>query len=1377
LSYLAKRFALGFVFGSLLLCGAVHTALAISADKQETTHFQTDVEALLLRASRVAPPVGADVVFLDDEETLVFDSEGRVSRSRYALYKILTQKGAEEWGSISLSWEPWRGERPNLRARVITADKEVHPLDEKTVTDSPARENQDNVFSDRRVVRAPLPAVAPGVLVEEEQTSKESALFIGATYVERFYFAGSVRIEHTRLVLDAPSVLPIHYEIRLLPDLKPERTESAGRVRIVFDQGPIDPVENVEPGLPSDVPAYASVTFSTGSSWQAVAEEYGKIVDQQVANADIKSLVAKVVAGKNSRDDKAAAIVQYLDREVRYTGVEFGDATVVPRSPRETLTRKYGDCKDKAALLVAMLRTVNIPAYVALLDAGDREDVALDLPGMGMFDHAIVYVPGPPDLWIDATDEYARLGELPIADQERFALVARRGTNALVRTPGTSSADNILVEKREIYLAENGPARIIETSQPHGSSESSYRRSYADKENKAAKDELTSYVKSQYLAEKLDYLDRSDPNDLSKQFELILESDHARRGVTDLKIAAAAIRLEGLFSRLPADLRQRAEEDDSKTDADNKQGKKKHTSDYQLPEAFVTEWRYTIVPPVGFRPKPLPQDAKLSLGPATLSEEFAADKDGVVSAIIRFDTVKRRLTISEASELRTKVVQLLEGEPTVIYFEPVGQTLLSQGKVSEALQSYRDLVALHPKEAVHHLQLAETFLSAGLGEVARSEVRDAFKLEPSSALAAKTLAEILEYDLVGRKFRPGSDYAGAEAAFRAAENLDPEDKATVANFAVLLEYNRWGLRYGPGARLKDALAEYRRLSPEKLAEFGMQLNPAFALFYAGEFSEAQKSAEALNPEPVALIVACEAALNGSEAALAAARRRTGGEEQFKQIAKAAGQMLANLRKYLLAADLEEAGASGDDASDTAAYAALYHKTLPHEQIVFHDDPAGLAMRFELLIDDPDLTLDQLRTMSSRNGETGLATQEVLEQIVKQRKGLLSQYARNGQFAEVGVDLSFTRAQPSIQGNDATGYKVTLWPSANYKSATYVVKEDGHYKVLANSRYLATLGLEALDRIAANDLVGARTLFDWLRDDEHLAGGDDPMSGWAFPRFWTKGKDADAAEMKLVAASILTQSKETAAQGVGILEAARDTASGDTAKMNITLALLDGYQSLNAFDKALNVSVWLAKQSPESMRIFLSEAFALRALGRFDEADRLAEERLQRISDDDAALRVMASNAIARGDYAKVRSLYQKVRDKGKAVPSDLNNTAWYSLFNGKVESSDVEDALKAAQLSNKAAYALHTLGCVYAAVGKTKEAREVLLQAMDSLNLDEPNSDYWLAFGLVAEQYGERDLARAEYTRVTKPERAYEIAGSAYQLAQIHLQGLQSGKQ
>ncbi len=1373
-----KRSALSFAVEVLLLCTALVSTCAASGNGPEETHFSPDAAALYQRVSQVAPAGSADVLFLEDEETVVFDTAGRAVHSRYFLYKILTEKGADGWGDISSYWEPWHEERPTLQARVITADGAVHALDGKTVTDSPAKESADHTFSDRRVMRAPLPAVAPGALVEEELISTDSAPLLGAGTVERFYLGSSVAVQHTRLILDAPSALPLRYDIHLLPDLKPQRNEAEGRVRLTFDYGLLNTIDDVETELPSDIPAYPSITFSTGDAWHQVAEEYGKIVDTQISGAELKSLVGKLVAGKGSRDEKAAAILAYLDREVRYTGVEFGESALVPHLPSETLGRKYGDCKDKSSLLVAMLRVANIPAYIALLNAGSREDVVPDLPGVGMFDHAIVYVPGNPDLWIDATDEYARLGQIPNGDQGRLALIARPGGDSLVRTPIASSADNALIEKREVHLAENGPARIIETSQPHGSSESSYRRSYADKENKAVHEELTDYVKSEYLAEKLDRIDRSDPTDLSKQFELVLESDRAKRGVTDLNIAAAAIRFEGLFSRLPSNLRQREKEDDAKADKDSgQQTKKKRTADYELPQAFVTEWSYSITPPAGFRPKPLPANAQLSLGPCTLAEEFAADKEGVVHASLRFDTVKRRLTVPEATDLRNKVAQLMAGEPILIYFEPIGQTLASQGKVREALQSYRELIALHPKEPVHHLQIAEVLLSAGLGESARKEAQAAVKLDSTSALAEKTLADILEYDSVGRKFRPGSDYAGAEAAFRAAEKLDPEDKATIGNLGILLEYNRWGVRYGPGAKLKDAVTEYRKLTVEKLAELTLQNNIAYALLYAGEFSEAEKNAKTLNPQPTALIVACEAVLNGSQSALAEARKRTGGEEQFKQIAKAAGDMLVNLRRYPLAADLEDAGASGATASDTAAFAALYRKTVAHEQIAFADDAPGAAMRFALLTYSPDLTLDQLRSISSRNGNVGLADQEVLEWLVKLARGDRSSKARQSSIYDVGIDLGLARAQPKAQGDDATGYKVTLYGSSSYKSATYVVKEDGHYKVLATTRFPAAIGFEVLDRIAANDLVGARFLLDWLREDLRLYGGDDPLSGTDFARAWTKGKDADAATMKLAAASILTAYKQTAVQGLDILETARNSGRNDAEKVNISLALLDGYNNLNEYDKALAVCADLARQYPESERIFFNQSHDLRALGRFEEGDRLAADRLKRIPGDLAAMEVLVMIADARRDYAKAHALGQNIIDEGKAGPLDLNNIAWSSLFTGKVEPSDIEYGLKAAQLSNNNPSWLHTLGCVYAEVGKTKEAREVLVQAMDLSNLDEPDTNYWYAFGRIAEQYGERDAAVAIYERVTKPEEAIELPTSPYYLAQHRLQAMRSEKQ
>jgi tetratricopeptide (TPR) repeat protein/transglutaminase-like putative cysteine protease len=1318
---------------------------------------------------------GTDTVVLTEEERYVFEDDGRCSHTYYLLYKVLTQKGAEQWDEVSTSWEPWHEARPGIRARVITADNVVHMLDPKTIADTPAKEDTSDTYGDKRVLRAPLPAIAPGSLVEQELTWQETAPFFRAGTVNSFYLERSVPVQHASLILEAPASLPLRYDLKLLPDVKPQRIEENGHVRITFDSGPIEALDQTDSYVPSDVPTFPHITFSTGSSWQQIAEEYAKLVDEKILGVDLKTTVTRLIAEKHSREEKAAAILQYIDREVRYTGIEFGESAIVPHSPLDTLKQKYGDCKDKATLLVAMLSAADIPASVALLDSGPGEDVTPGLPGMGEFDHAIVYAPGTPDFWIDATDEYARLGQLPSADQGRLALVVRAGSNELMKTPVTSAEDNLLVEKREIHLAENGPANVVEVSEPHGSLESEYRSYYVDKENKDRKEGLTSYLKSQYLSDKLERMERTDPTDLSRQFELTLEGSKAKRGFTDLDSASAAIRLDAIFDRLPSELQEREKDEEKASDGANKL-KKKRTADYELPEAFATEWRYKIVPPIGFRPKPLPQNAKLQLGPALLTEDFSTDKDGTVQALFRFETARRRFTAAEATEMRNRVADVTDGQAILIHFEPVAQALLNEGKVRESLQSYRDLIALHPKEAVHHLQIAGALLSAGMGEAARNEARLAVKLEPTSALAQKTLADILEYDLVGRKFRHGSDYAGAEAAFRAAAKLDPDDKAITGNLAILLEHNNEGERYGRGARLKEAVAEYRTLKPQELTDMGLKNNLAVTLFYAGEFAEARKEAEALNPQLVDLIVACEASLNGSKAGIAEASKRTGGEALQKEVLRNAGQTMLRMRNYPVAADLFEAGASGENTSQAVAFAAMLRKTPHREEIHYDDDPAGLAMKFIGLAMETSLTADKMNGFFSHNAQKVMKSSEKdeLDEALKAGRTIRAMMSRSGLPPDSMLDVVMQIIEPKVEGTDATGYKVTLRIAGSKNQTLYVIKEDGKYKILDTSTKPNAIALEVLDRANAKDLAGARVLLDWIREEQHLAGGDDPLAGMAFPRFWTKGKEGDAGQVKLAAAALLVETKPTSQQGVSILAEAKDAAQSDSDKLNISLALITGYFNLEDYAKSLAISSELAKQYPESRRIFLDQSFALRALGRYAEADQLAQERLKKTPDDIDALRALVLNASFHEDYALAHERGLKIVAAGKAEPGDLNELAWHALFTGNVTSDDVDNAIKAAQLSTTKTAELHTLGSVYAEIGKIKEAHEVLIQSMDLLALDEPDSNYWYAFGRIAEQYGEHEAALADYARVTKPQEAIQIPSSSYRLAQNRLKALGS---
>jgi transglutaminase-like putative cysteine protease/Flp pilus assembly protein TadD len=1344
-------------------------------------HFSVEPKVLYEAASAVAAPEGANIAILADDESYTFDESGRIAHVWHIVYKVLTQKGAEGWDSLSVGWEPWHDARPVIKVRVIAPDFSVHPLDPNAITEKPAREGDYKIYSDAKRLHAPFPAIAPGVVVEEEFSESETEpIFASGRFGQISFGRERIPIAHSHVLFDAPATLPLRFGNLLLPDLKPVRAEANGRVTFTFEQGPMEGFEPREPNLPPDVARFPELRFSTGASWQSIAAAYAKIVEDHAATAAVQPTVDKLIAGKKSAAEKEAALIDYLDREVRYTGIEFGEAAIVPHDPAETLSHKYGDCKDKATLLVTMLRAAGIPAYVALLHVGSRMDVPADLPGMGSFDHAIVYMPGnprhkEPALWIDATDRYARLGQLPPDDQGRLALIARAETTALVKTQEDTSKENVLQESRELDLAENGPANALEITRPMGIFESHYRSYYADKPDKETREGLTNYVKSQYAADKLVSAERTDPADLSRQFELTLKCEKAKRGYTGLDGAQAAIRLDGLFQRLPDELKKREDADEKKKQDDKDKPKKPRTADWWLNEASTVEWNYRIVPPDGFVPKELPADATIPVGPALLTEKFSREKDGVVAARLTFDTVKRRYTVAEATELRNKVAELIDGPAILVNFESKGAALLHEGKVGEALAAYRSLIVLHPKEAVHHLQMANVLLEAGMGEAARAEAREAVKLDPNSAQAERILAYVLKHDLVGRNLRPGSDLNGAAEAFRAAIKLEPDDHETQANLAILLEYDPAGRRYGGQAKMKEAIAEYQKIGQDKLEELGIKNNLAFALFYGGDPAGAIKAAQNLNPQPAALIAASEAVLHGSKAGLAEANKRSSDDAAFKESARTAGELLMKIRQYPLAADFLEAGAAGDNAAQTMGLARVLRNAQRHEELRFANTPADQVKRAFLLSMDPEVTEAKLEAVFSRNALAELKNEDAEEKksALEAGKKMNSWLARDDSSMDVEVDYRLQEFDPKGEGSDDLGYREKVQYTNGANGTYFVVKEAGQYKILDTDSKPNSIALEMLDRIKAGDLKGAKALLDWLREDLHLNGGDDPLGGATFPRFWTKGQAADARKMKLAAAAILVGAKPTVAQEVAILEEAlKDASATDREKNNIQLALADGYALQQDFAKLLEASSELLKQVPESRQAFIYNVQALMGLGRHDQAIALADERLKLLDGDPDALLMKMEIEADRGNFAAARGWAQKLIDRGKENAGLLNNIAWYALFTGKVVDADIAAAIKSTQLAKDDPSILHTLACLYAETGKTKEAHDLLLRGMDDMNLDEPNDAYWYAFGRIAEQYGEREIAIADYRKLEKPKQLLTISTSTWRLAQMRLKAM-----
>src|SRR5271154_4355003 len=325
----------------LLAMGTTRCFAADSAAPWAIPRFSDDTTALYKAASGVTAPPGSEISVLDDEDSYVFEADGRSVHTRYILYRVLTQNDVGEWSEVSVDWEPWHEDRPTVRARVITPDGVVHLLDPNSITDAAASDDDHRIYGDSRVIRAPFPAISAGSLVEEEETWRESKPIFDSGVVTRLYFGRvGVPVQSSRLVLDAPAALPIRYHLQLLPELAPSRNEENGRVKLVFEFGPMAPLDEADDGLPSDVPPYPNIAFSTGNSWLAVADNYANIVNQQIALSDVNALVGPLIAGQRSRDDKVTAILQFISREIRYTGVEFDEAAITPRPPGETLKRK-----------------------------------------------------------------------------------------------------------------------------------------------------------------------------------------------------------------------------------------------------------------------------------------------------------------------------------------------------------------------------------------------------------------------------------------------------------------------------------------------------------------------------------------------------------------------------------------------------------------------------------------------------------------------------------------------------------------------------------------------------------------------------------------------------------------------------------------------------------------------------------------------------------------------------------------------------------------------------------------------------------------------------------------------------------------------------
>jgi transglutaminase-like putative cysteine protease len=183
------------------------------------------------------------------------------------------------------------------------------------------------------------------------------------------------------------------------------------------------------PAIPTDVPAAPQLlvmpylVYSNHPQWGDLADWYGRHVASRVRTSEqVEETAHRLVIGLDERLDRINRLYRFVTIDIRYVGLEFGEHRYRPFSADWVLHHRIGDCKDKAALLMALLDAIGVPARMVMIRTADLGPVSSGLAVLEVFNHAIVYLPED-DLWLDGTATGHAPYPPPSMDQDAFVLV------------------------------------------------------------------------------------------------------------------------------------------------------------------------------------------------------------------------------------------------------------------------------------------------------------------------------------------------------------------------------------------------------------------------------------------------------------------------------------------------------------------------------------------------------------------------------------------------------------------------------------------------------------------------------------------------------------------------------------------------------------------------------------------------------------------------------------------------------------------------------------------------------------------------------------------------------------------------------------------
>lgn len=418
-----------------------------------------------------------DAVLLYSEDVLNVQQNGKIKSLLRRAYKILRSAG-KEYGTVRADFDS-ETKITSIRGWCIPAQgKDYEVKDKDSVETALFGVANGELASDVKTKLLRIPAADPGNIVGFEIEHEDRPYILQDAWM----FQQRLPVREARYTLQ----LPPGWEYKAVwlnhSEVAPAQSGNNLWQWIVTDVKAIKPEDDMPPWrgvagqmIVSLLPPNSGAQNKGFVNWGEMGKwETNLTSGRREPSPEIKQKTASLAASAPTPLAKMQAIAAFAQREIRYVAIELGIGGWQPHPAAEVFTHRYGDCKDKATLMSAMLKEIGVDSYYVTINTERGAVTPQTPPMMHLFDHQILAIRLPDGLndaslaaamphprlgrllFFDPTDDMTPFGHLSGALQANYGLLVTPDGGELVRLPQLPPATNGITRTAKFALDASG---------------------------------------------------------------------------------------------------------------------------------------------------------------------------------------------------------------------------------------------------------------------------------------------------------------------------------------------------------------------------------------------------------------------------------------------------------------------------------------------------------------------------------------------------------------------------------------------------------------------------------------------------------------------------------------------------------------------------------------------------------------------------------------------------------------------------------------------------------------------------------------------------------------------------------------------------------